>query len=32
MYKEKILELLDRATEQQLRRIYYFIKGYITKD
>lgn len=28
-YEEKILELLKKATAEELERLYYFIKGYI---
>lgn len=28
--KEKIIELLDKASEEQLMRLYTFIKAYLT--
>ena len=28
-YKELLAELLTRATDEQLRRLYYFVRAYI---
>ena len=28
-YRELLAELLTRATDEQLRRLYYFVKAYI---
>lgn len=28
-YRELIIEMLDKATDQQLRRLYYFIRAFL---